>query len=118
MPKKPNLSERDIQGQIIEYLRLKHYYVQRLNAGEYSLGEGKGYVKGVEAGTPDIMCFAPKIVYKGRKIAGGVVLYFIEVKKPGEEPNEKQQAKMKELEEYGAICLVVHDIEDVIKAGL
>jgi hypothetical protein len=113
-PKLPALSERDIQGHIIDYLRLKQYYVQRLNAGEYSLGEGKGYVKGVEAGTPDIMAFKPS----PSQAPGSVVLYFIEVKKPGEEPNEKQQAKMQELESYGAICLVATCLEDVQKAGL
>src|SRR5438552_15390385 len=118
IPKLSDLSEHDIQDQIIEYLRLKHWYIQRLNAGEYSLGEGKGYVKGVATGTPDIMCFKAGVVYKGQQIAGAVVLYFIEVKVPGKEPNDNQKAKMRELEAYGAICLVAHSLEDVIQAGL
>jgi hypothetical protein len=53
-----------------------------------------------------------------KPVSGIAVLYFIEVKKPGKEPELAQVMKMNELEEKGAFCLVAHSVEEVQEAGL
>lgn len=102
-------SEHSIQNEVIGYLRMKGYYVQRMNSGKYSVGEGasRRFIQGAEAGTPDVMAFGDR--YKN----GEVDVLFIEVKRPKNKPTPLQTAKMKELEEYGARCLVVHSVEEL-----
>lgn len=109
---KITLSEKQIQTQIINYLRYKGWYVMRLNSGKYSVGEGRStrFIMGQEAGTPDLMAFKDSFYGKGESI---VSLIFIEVKTPKNKPTPLQTAKMKELEEYGAMCLVATCIEDL-----
>jgi hypothetical protein len=107
---KTKVSEKDIQDTIRDYLRLKGWYVMRLNSGSYNLG--KSFVRGVDAGTPDLMAFSPF------SDVSAVKLFFIEVKVPGKNPSTIQISKMDELEEYGAICIVAHSVEEVKEAGL
>lgn len=114
-----NLTEHQIQDQIIQYLRTKHYYVQRLNAGQYSMGEGryKRFVMGVAAGTPDIMAFkegyqCPNCGERHLK------LLFVECKRPGKKATLLQEAKMEELEEYGARCIIATSVDDLIALGI
>jgi hypothetical protein len=67
----------------------------------------------MKAGTPDLMAFRPLIhtnVDCGRKT---IDLIFIEVKVPGNKPTILQQEVMKELEEYGARCLVIHSVDEL-----
>lgn len=83
------------------------HYVQRLNSGAIPrVGKnGKTYVvRGAEPGTPDILS-----IYRGHA-------YFWEVKRPGKKPTFLQEAKMKQLREYGARCSVVTGIDDVMKS--
>lgn len=117
---KITLSEKQIQTQIINYLRYKGWYVMRLNSGKYSVGEGRStrFIMGQEAGTPDLLAF--KKTKFGLNVEDvepltnmGLSLVFIEVKVPGNKPTPLQAAKMKELETYGARCLVATCIEDV-----
>lgn len=107
--KLPSLSEHQIQQQCIHYLQTKAYYVMRLNAGQYEVGQGKSrrFVMGVQAGTPDIMAFHIND-YKGC-----LDLYFFEIKVPGKKPTLVQARKMQELEEYGAKCMVIHSLEQL-----
>lgn len=64
-------------------------------------------------GTPDIMAF--KIIEN--PLSSGrfstVDLLFVEVKRPGNKVTILQEAKMKELEGYGARCKVATSIEDI-----
>ncbi len=117
-------TEHQIQDGIIGYLRVKGYYVQRLNAGQYAVGEGRQrrHVIGVAAGTPDILAFKQETekfrVDNIEAISQVVRLLFIEVKRPGKKPTALQKAKMEELTEHGAECVVATSIADLEKAGI
>jgi hypothetical protein len=77
---------------------------------------GKNYrVRMADVGTPDIMAF--KIGGCDPAEWGGgrdhVELLFIEVKQPKKNPTVFQSLKMKELESFGARCLVIHSLEEL-----
>lgn len=121
-------TEAEIQKTLIEYLRLRKYYVQRLNSGAMRMQyKGKDYMMRMsEAGTPDIMAFKGDPYPKHYLNLDGTVsqapalkLYFIEVKRTKKiRASEAQVAKMKELESYGARCLVACSIEDLKAEGI
>lgn len=106
-------SEIQITRQIMSYLAFKGYYVMRLNSGMLPMGEGRyrRMIRMLPAGTPDIMAFKvitdPDVDY--------VDLLFIECKRPGNKPTDRQRAAMQELEAHGARCFVATSIEDVEK---
>lgn len=130
--------ESEIQNSIIEYLRLKKFYVQRLNSGMIPLAyKGKTRMMNLsEPGTPDLMAFKNEIFIaeelkieeleakpNERIIMKPITykmlqLYFIEIKRPGKTATKLQAEKMLELEKYGASCLEIHSIEELQKAGL
>ena len=104
--------EADIQHEIMAYLENDGYYVQRLNAGGYKLG--KGFVHGVKGGTPDLMAFKCQDDFCNAPIGDcDIDLVFVEVKRPGGIVSELQIQKIKELENYGARCIVVHSVEEL-----
>lgn len=107
-------TESQIQHAVIGYLRMRGYYVQRLNAGNYSLGKA-GYVKGVAAGTPDVMAFKKRCIHHNEDHAD---ILFVEVKRPGKKPTPLQKAKMEEMEDFGARCMVATSIDDLREAGI
>lgn len=109
--KKLEPTEHQIQDSIIQYLRYKGYYVQRLNSGAIRTAAG-GLVRMSAVGTPDIMAFRLEKEW----IGPGVNLVFIEVKRPGKKATDLQKMRMRELEEYGARCIVATGIED-LKGG-
>lgn len=96
--------------QIKNFLEYRGYYVQRLNAGRYPMGEGKDrrFVVGVRAGTPDLMAFK-------KKKSGDTHLLFVEVKAGRNVPTDLQDRVMTELEDHGAQCIVAYGYEDVEK---
>jgi Holliday junction resolvase len=104
-------TEHQIQDSIIGYLRMKGFYVMRMNSGKYSVGEGrsKRFIRGHEAGTPDLLAFR-KSSYPS--------MFFIEVKVPGNKPTALQKAKMEQLEDYGAMCIVATSVEDLQKMNI
>lgn len=120
-------TEHQIQTLIINYLKIKGWYVMRMNSGKYSLGEGrsKRFVQGHEAGTPDVMAFK-KFTKPGTEKDYGsyataeqeLSLLFIEVKRPKKKATVLQEAKMKELQEYGAKCIIATSIEDLKAKGI
>lgn len=103
-------SESQIQTQIINFLRYRGYYVQRMNSGAMR-DRNNRLVRMARAGTPDIMAFRQR----GNRFRF-VELLFIEVKVPGNKPTPLQQAVMEELEEHGARCIVAHSVEEVEEA--
>ena len=111
-------TEHQTQQLIMNYLRMKGWYVMRLNSGKYSVGEGRNrrFIMGQEAGTPDLLCFKDNFYGKGQD--GLVSVCFIEVKAGKNKPTALQTAKMEELEQYGARCIVAYGIEDIQKIGL
>ncbi len=129
--------EHDIQNLIIDYLWKKKYYVQRMNSGRTTLAGKKKVRYGKievevdterhvmlgDPGTPDIMAFKSRksnlftdvLIHPSWK---EVELLFIEVKRPGNKPTQIQKAKMKQLEEYGALCIVATSLEDLEAEGI
>jgi hypothetical protein len=105
-------TEKQIQDTIIEYLKRKKWYVQRVNSGAMRMeSKGKTYMMRMAVpGTPDVLAF--------KKLGDAVNLVFIEVKRPGKKPTPLQIAKMQELESYGAKCLVAASIKDLEDAGI
>lgn len=110
-------TEHDIQNTLISYLWMKGYYAMRLNSGKIPMeGKfGRRMISLSPPGTPDIMAFKPLYNEEIRKTSpkGLVKILFIEVKRPGNTPTVLQEAKIKELEEFGANCFVASSIEDV-----
>ena len=113
-------TEHQIQTAIIQYLRHKGFYVQRMNSGKYAMGEGRSrrFIHGVDAGTPDIMAFKETWIGPKEAQMKAVDLLFIEVKRPGNKPTALQKAKMEELEEHGAKCYVATSVEDIQALGI
>lgn len=69
-----------------------------------------------ERGTPDLLAFREAECDPaewGRGDEEHTLLLFIEVKRKGKKPTWNQEQKMKELEEYGARCIVATGIEDL-----
>ncbi|MDQ2831836.1 MAG: VRR-NUC domain-containing protein [Chloroflexota bacterium] len=101
----PAIPERAIQAAIIEYLRWRGFYVQRLNSGAARVESGH-LIRMAAAGTPDVLA-----IKDGRAL-------FVEVKRPGNKPTALQQAMMETLRGYGARCLVATSVEDLHAAGI
>ena len=92
--------EQDIVNAIIEYLRYKRFYSQRMNSGRIQTSKGK-MVRLAPVGTPDILA-----IKDGRA-------YFFEVKVGNNKPTFFQKQKMIELESFGSKCYVVHSVDEV-----
>lgn len=96
--------EHDIQTMIIQYLRLKGFYVWRHNSGMIAATNKYGkrrMIKMGVAGMPDV--FALK----------GGRLYGIEVKRPKGIVTVLQEGQLAELTKHGAITMVAHSVEEV-----
>ena len=92
--------ERDIQAAIMAYLRLRGYYILRLNAGALPNKQGRP-VHMLPAGCPDLLA-----IKAGRAT-------FVEVKRPGKMPTERQRLMMAELRTYGARCICATSIDEL-----
>lgn len=102
--------EHEIQNSIIDYLRMRQWYVLRLNAGAAVIEQPNGsrrVIRGVPAGVPDLLA-----------LKQGERALFIEVKRPGRKPTDRQYEAMHELVSHGASCLVATSVEDVRRAGV
>lgn len=115
LPKELQPSEHQIQAQLMQYLRSIGYYTMRLNSGRFSVGEGSSrrFINGQDAGTPDIVAFKGVMDHSVPNGIRRIELLFVEVKRPKGKVTPLQSAKMKELEEYGARCVVAHSIEEL-----
>lgn len=100
------LLERDIQRQIIDWLKLSRIWHMRLNTGAMTLQyRGKQrFVRFAVPGAPDILACV-----RGK-------LYGIEVKKPDGLLSEDQEAFGFALKQAGAAYIVARCLEDVIAA--
>lgn len=112
-----HLSEHQIQDQCIGYLRSKKWYVTRMNSGKYSVGEGRNrrFIMGHEAGTPDLMAFKEVMDHSVPNGIRRIELLFVEVKVLGNKPTPLQTAKMEELTEHGARCIIAHSLDELIE---
>lgn len=112
-------TEHQIQNLLIHYLRVKGFYVMRLNSG--AIRVDKRLIRMAEKGTPDMLAFRELIslVVPPRIVSMKTTnMIFIEVKRPGNKPTFLQKLKMEELERYGAKCIVASSIEDLQKEGV
>lgn len=103
MRKTPELSEHDIQSQIIDWLRIEGIFHYRNNTGAFSR-EYKGkrrFARFGKKGAPDIVA-----VYRGKYIG-------IEVKRPGKPLSPSQEEFRQELENSGGIYVWATKLEDV-----
>jgi len=85
---------------MMTYLRLRGYYVLRLNAGALPNAQGLP-VHMLPAGCPDLLA-----IKAGRAT-------FIEVKRPGKMPTERQRLMMETLRSYGARAICATSIDEL-----
>lgn len=96
------LLEKDIQKQILDYLKIRGIFHWRNNVGAGKLQGGRFVQFGV-AGAPDIFA-----LHKG-------VSYGIEVKRPGKKQSELQKYFGDRMNEAGGHYQVVFSLDDVMK---
>jgi len=102
--------ERDIQSAIIQYLKLKKYYVFRMNSGTQVIEQpatARRVIRSAPAGTPDLLA-----------LRDGMAPLFVEVKRPGNKPTPIQREMMAILEGYGAHCVVATSVDDLREQGV
>ena len=95
------MKEKDIQKQILEYLKIKKIFHYRNNTGGF-MDKNNHFYRYGEVGSPDIIC-----VINGIYIA-------IEVKQPKGKQSEGQKAFQENLEKAGGKYWLVYSLEDVI----
>lgn len=78
-PKTPRLVENDVERQCLDALRWRHYRPERLHAGLFKTVDGR-FISGHDKGTPDYV--VTHALYPA---------FYMEVKRPGEEPTRDQQ---------------------------
>src|SRR3990167_3156873 len=109
---KLKVSEHQLQTLLKNYLEAKGWFVLRLNSVAIRTDKGN-MVRMARAGTPDLMAFKMDVHPLASGRFNALRLVFIEVKVPGNKPTYAQEQMMKELEEKGAGCLVVHSLEEL-----
>ncbi len=119
----PIPTEHEIQQLIINYLKYKGWYVQRLNSGRmpYEYGGKRKFMMLADKGTPDLMAFKSVLAPMSPVHVIATLqtrLVFVEVKRPGKKATDLQLAKMEELEKHGARCFVADSIESLEEQGL
>lgn len=95
------LLEKDIQKQILDYLKIKRVFHWRNNVGAGKLQGGRFVQFGV-AGAPDVFA-----------IKHGVC-YGLEVKRPGKKQSPLQKEFGDKMTEAGAKYMVVTSLDDVM----
>ncbi len=101
--------EKIAQKQIMEYLTLRGWVVERMNSGKIpaKYGMKTRYISLHSTGTPDVQAL--------KKAPNGYTqVLYVEVKRPGEKPSEEQLAMHDVLrEKAGARVIVATSWEDV-----
>lgn len=96
--------EKEIQKQILAWLRLHGATAIRVNSGAFG-GEYKGKKRFIRAndtrGCSDVLC-----CWRGRFVA-------IEVKRPGEKPTIDQVAFLQGVQRSGGLAFVASSVDDV-----
>jgi len=100
------LSEKQIQTQILEYLRACGYLIERFNMGGIIYGNKMVMNKRLR-GFPDLFG-----VLKNEKRKG--VLFLIEVKKDGEKLKESQEAWKEEFKRRGCPHITARTLAQAI----
>ena len=101
----PNVTEKETQATILDYLAIKHIFHWRQNTGAMR-GEHKGkkwFVQFGDKGSPDIFAV----------IDGNI--YGIEVKSPKGKMSESQKDYEERFVAAGGVYILARDVDDVIK---
>lgn len=102
----PPLLEKDIQRNIIDYLRLLKYVVFKHNSTQFGIRDGERFsFRNGDKGIADLIACSPK----GRFVA-------IEVKKPGGKPSPDQLAFLDNVRSCGGIGILAFSLDDVVEA--
>ena len=109
MPKAPQPLEKVIQKQIMDWLRLRGWFVERMNSGKIPIPGVKGRMVRLHTeGCPDVLAL--------RRSPDGLTtdVLFVEVKRPGNKPTEIQLAMHEQIRaKTGATVIVATGYEDV-----
>lgn len=101
----PKPLEKDIQGQILDYLHLRRVFAWRQNAGAMK-GEHKGKRWFVRFASVDGISDIVGVLPGGRFLA-------IEVKRPGEEPTPSQRAFLSRVTDAGGMAFAATSVREV-----
>jgi hypothetical protein len=91
---KVKLVENDVERACVDLLRLRGYYVVRLQSGLFRTPDGR-WIRIGEPGLPDYACIKND--------------FLMEVKRPGAKPNASQVSKIFELEAVRKIAVATVD---------
>ena len=100
--KKPKLAEKDVQRQIMEYLKMRGYFFFRNNTGGFTNSKGHYYRFGY-VGSGDIFGFTKS----GR-------FFSIEVKATGKKPTPEQHEFMAKVNDTGNLAFYADNLETVM----
>jgi hypothetical protein len=105
-PPRVKLTENDVEGAALDYLRLRGYYAIRLHVGRYRAPKGQ-YVTIGEPGLPDWAFIHPD--FPG---------FLLEAKRPGRAADARQLAKHDELRRIWKLGIAVVDSLEELKEFL
>ena len=97
------MTETDIQTAIRIELSKRGCFVQRTNVGTFYMADGRPVRIGIP-GQSDLCGHRPG---DGRS-------FYIEVKRPGEEPRENQERFLRQMRDSGALAGVAHSVEEAV----
>lgn len=107
----PKASEKQVQGAILDYLKLRQIFCWRNNTGarkfDYRRKDGKvthNFFQWGKPGSGDIL----GVLKDGR-------FFSIEVKAVGKKPSPSQEEFMAEVRKNNGIAFVAYSVEDVAK---
>ncbi len=95
----PKLSENDVEQQICDFLRARHWRVTRNHVGRFKTADGRWITVG-EVGHADWTATKPLRLPLGKWVAGSQLIY-IEVKAPGKRPTAAQETWLACREQEG-----------------
>ena len=99
------LREKDIERQILDYLRLRHIPAMQTH-GIHHTPSGPRVIRPYKKGTPDIIGCLP---WNGR-------MFQVECKDADGIVSEEQEEVMREYHQAGALVIVARCVEDVVQA--
>lgn len=102
----PKPLEKDIQRDILQYLRLRGIFCWRQNSGAMQ-GEYKGKKRFVQFTSEPGICDIIGLLPSGRLLA-------IEVKRPGGKAKEHQQSFIDQINASNGIAVVITSLSEVI----
>lgn len=109
MKTQKKLLEKDIQKQIVNYLKLKKVPCAVTNAERVWSKQGFPIKSKVSPDHPDLTATMPVLV-NGNALG---LSFYIEVKTPSGSIRDGQKVKLRELADAGALCVLARSLDDV-----